>query len=153
MPNSGWLKFGTSLFSLRSRNTRIFSLRRPRSAVMNGVKRSEMRARPQRACHLPPLEMRYKSPPRRNKFMNTLLAFRARRVILLPRSFSPTCSSCPYPIYPILLGTFGKFLNRPNHGVQRPMGRRSGRTIGSTSYLRSIASPAAVRPSPSIITC
>ena len=65
------------------------------SAVMNGVKRSETRVLAlslplslcARACHLPPLEMRYKSPPR-NKFMNTLLAFFpllfGLRIVLFP---------------------------------------------------------------------
>ena len=74
--------------------------------VMNGVKRSETRARPrpvllsaawrERACHLPPLEMRYKSPLR-NKFMNTLLAFRAARY----PSPSQRLSSVRFPL-PIL---------------------------------------------------
>ena len=116
--------------------------------VMNGVKRSETRVLSlARACHLPPLEMRYKSPLR-NKFMNTLLAFRAAlHILLLTNSsvrFYPSRSSCPYPIYPILLGTSGKFLNRPNHGVERRSVGRSdqphilGRSpIGSPPLLSS----------------
>ena len=98
---------------------------------MNGVKRSETRIRSlsaaAHACHLPPLEMRYKSPLR-NKFMNTLAAFRAASSSSSVRSFlSLLAQAAPILSYlPILLGTFGKFLNRPNHGVQRSIGRRSG---------------------------
>ena len=126
IPKKRCLKFRISLFSLSEAATKKFPLR-----VMNGVKRSETRIRSlsaaAHACHLPPLEMRYKSPLR-NKFMNTLAAFRAALSSSSVRSFlSLLAQAAPILSYlPILLGTFGKFLNRPNHGVQRSIGRRSG---------------------------